>query len=531
VRSGSGLLALFLVAFGLVALLLAWVLENHDYETEYLALGNLVVRGELNLYQDEMSGQWVPLPFLVFGLTQLVGGPSLLAARLLAVALGLAVVWLIFAIGAHWGGPLAGSVGAGLFCTHGLVVGYFATAHFAPLVALAHLLGIYVMFCTDWRWRDILAMALFALLFLVKPNYWPTIPFVVAYFVSRPSSLARRATLVVLALAVPLLFFAWDLRHWKLFAYVPFLREWVAPMGYASWHSLMEDPAHVWVSDYADVVYSTSIGGRLFAIAQAFGFFLKRYATWCLALIVLAGLQFWPVLRGLRPEGRYPRGFWFTLLLFWYLVMCQFAIVGPYLKQSFAYVGAIAPLLAITLGCVVARVSESPSRVVRVGALAGIIAVLVVSPWIHRSQNLPRTVSLTHATIPRLDFLARRFAQLIPADEKEIFLLGDALPLHLAGRRPYLQQFHEHFMMFTSVRDPQRYAKSGLWGYREIETWLSGTARYAIIEPRTLEFYRSRDVYREHVARIEALLRAHFGLVATVSASPGAEFLVYRRSS
>lgn len=519
------------MAFGLVAGLLAWVLENHDFETEYLALGNLAVRGEVNLYQDEMSGQWVPLPFLVFGLTQLIGGPSLLSARLLAVALGLGVVWLIFVIGTHWGGPVAGAVAAGLFCTHGLVVGYFATAHFSPLVALVHLLGIYVLFCTDWRWRDLIGTALFAVLFLVKPHYWPTIPFVLVYLVWRPSSLARRSALVALALAVPVLFFAWDLRHWKLFAYVPLLREWVAPLGYNSWHTLMEDPSRVWVSDYADVGYTTSIGGRLVAIAQAFGFLLKRYATWCLALGGLVGLHLWAARRRLQLPGRYPTGFWFTLALFWYLVASQFAIVGPYVKQGFAYVGAIAPLLAITLGCLFGRVSQAPSRIVRGGALAGIIAVLVVSPWVHRSHYLPRTVSMENATIPRLELLARRFAQLIPGDEKEIFLLGDAMPVHLAGRRPYLQQFHEHLMMFTSVRDRQRYARSGLWGSSEIEAWLAGTARYAIIDPTTLEFYRSREPYKEHVARIETLLRTNFGLVATVSASPATTFLVYRRMS
>lgn len=529
--SRPGLLAIFLVAFGLVAGLSGWLLANHDYETEYLALGNLVVRGELNLYQAEMSGQWVPLPFLVFGLTQVVAGPSLLAGRLLAVALGLGVVWLVFAIGSRWGGPVAGAVGAGLFCTNGLVVGYFSTVHFASLVALVHLLGIYVLFCTDCRWRDLGAAALFSVIFLVKPHYWPTIPFVLAYLVSRPSSLARRGALVALTLAVPLLFFAWDFRHWKLFAYMPFLREWVAHQGYTSWHTLMEDSSSVWVSDYVTVAYSTSIGGRLVAIAQSFSFFLKRYATWCLALVGLVGLDLWAARRGLEPSRRSRAGFWFTLALFWYLVAWQFVIVGPYVKQGFAYVGAIAPLLAIALGCMFARVAESPARIIRVGALAGIIGVLIVSPWVHRSQNFPRSVTLKDATVPRLELAARDLARLIPADAKEIFLLGDAMPLYLAGRRPYLQQFHEHFMMFTSVRDPLRYARSGLWGYREIDAWLDGTAQYAIIEPQTLEFYRNRGPYKTHVERIESLLLANFGLLATVSASPEMVFLVYRRMS
>jgi len=71
------LLACLLLAYLIGALFFAWVLVNHDYEAEYLALGDLVVRGELSLYQDEMRGQWVPLPFYVYGLFQLVSGPSL----------------------------------------------------------------------------------------------------------------------------------------------------------------------------------------------------------------------------------------------------------------------------------------------------------------------------------------------------------------------------------------------------------------------------------------------------------------------
>ena len=131
----------------------------------------------------------------------------------------------------------------------------------------------------------------------------------------------------------------------------------------------------------------------------------------------------------------------------------------------------------------------------------------------------------------RLDRVARRFAELIPPGGKPIFLMGDAMPVHLAGRRPYLQQFHEHLMMFTSVRDRTRYARSGLWGLSEIETWLGHEAPYAIIEERTLAFYANRAPYTEHVARIETLLRTHFGLVATVAPAPETVFRVYRRTS
>ena len=70
-----------------------------------------------------------------------------------------------------------------------------------------------------------------------------------------------------------------------------------------------------------------------------------------------------------------------------------------------------------------------------------------------------------------------------------------------------------------------------LFDTREIDAWLGSAARYAVIEPQTLEFYRGRAPYREHVERIETLLRTNFGLLATVSAPPASVFLVYRRTS
>jgi hypothetical protein len=56
------------------------------------------------------------------------------------------------------GGPLAGTTAAALFCSHGLLIGYVSTVHFAGLVALTLLLGLYVLDGAgsrggrSWRW-------------------------------------------------------------------------------------------------------------------------------------------------------------------------------------------------------------------------------------------------------------------------------------------------------------------------------------------------------------------------------------------
>ena len=530
--SSAALLACLLAAYLVFALFYAWVLVNHDYEAEYLALGNLAVRGQLSLYQEEMTGQWVPLPFYVYGLTQVVVGPSLLVARLLSVALGGAALVLVFLLARRWGGPVAGAAAAGLFCTHGLVAGYFATAHFSSLTALLHLAGIYILFCTEWRWRDAVGMAVLSLLFLTKPHYWPTLPFAALFLLWRARSLRERVAVAAAAAAVPAAFFLSDWNHIKIFAYTPF-REWVAPLGYYSWHTLMEDPEHVWTSDYADIGWDATLGGRLVLIARSFAFFLKRYAVWMAALAGLALLRLWQS-HADRPAGPLwgPPGLRFTFWLFWYLVAWQFVIVGPYIKQGFAYVGAVAPLLAVALGWLFAAVWQGQAlpRAVRAVALAGMVLALVVSPWVHRQHYLPRRISLPDAAVPVLGTLAGRLAAVIPAGETRVFLLADPMPLHLAGRRSYLRQFHQHLMVFTSVREQSRYIRSGMWGRAEMEEWLGSDAQFAILQDSVTRFYRGRRPYQDILARMDALLARNFTLVATLKGVGGDTFLVYRRS-
>jgi hypothetical protein len=533
-RRGAGLaLTCLLAAYLVFSLFFSWVLVNHDYEAEYLALGALAVRGELSLYQDEMTGQWVPLPFYVFGATQVIFGPSLWPARLLSVALGAVVLVLIFVLGQRWGGPVAGAAAGALFCTHGLVLGYFNTVHFSPLVALLHLAGVYILFCTDWPRRDVLGMAVLSLLFLAKPNYWPTLPFVLVFLLWRAPSFRARAAVTAAAAAVPVLFFAWDWSHHiKIFAYVPVLRDWVAPLGYHSWHSLIEDPKSVWTSDYADIPWETTTGGRLLQVVNSFLFFLKRYAVWVACLAGLVLLRFWQWIRGRSGPGLWgPPGLRFTFWLFWYLVAWQFVIVGPYIKQSFAYMGAIAPLLAVVIGWLFSRVwdAEVLPVSVRAAAAAALVLAVIVSPWVHRHHNLPRRVSMAQATVPTLNAMARQLAGLIPPGETRVFFIGDPLPIHLAGRQSYLRQFHQQSMVFTSVRDQSRYVRSGMWGATELEHWLGSDARYAILDAKEMKFYRGRQPYREILARMDELLAKNFTLIATVKGVGGNSFLVYRR--
>jgi hypothetical protein len=93
----------------------------------------------------------------------------------------------------------------------------------------------------------------------------------------------------------------------------------------------------------------------------------------------------------------------------------------------------------------------------------------------------------------------------------------------------YLRQFHQHNMVFTSVRDQRRYIRSGLWGATELEEWLGTDARYAVLQAKVLEFYRSREPYRDILARMDTLLAERFTEVESVPGLGGDRFIVYRR--
>jgi hypothetical protein len=531
-RESRILLGGLLLAYLIFGVFFAWVLVSHDYEIEYLVLGSLAVRGEIGLYQDEVTGQWAPLPFWVYGLTQVVFGPSLFLPRLLSLGLGAAALVLVFRIAERWAGALGATAAAALVVTHGLTVGYFAMVDFAAMSAVVQLLGIYVLFCTAWRRRELIAMAIFAVLFLVKPNYWPAIPFVLGFLLWRSRSWSARLALALTAIALPSVFFALDPAHLKLLAYVPVLRAVVAPLGYHPWFALLEDAAALGLSDYFDASWGSTLAGRVAQLSRSGLFFLKRYAVW---LALLGALGLLEALRARRPAAT--RGPWsetglrFTTLLFAYLVACQFVILGPWSKQAVGYAGAVAPLLAIVIGCLLAaqleRTAVAPA--VRGAVAAAFVGALLVSPWVHRHHNLPRTISLPAAAVPTAWQAAHRLASAIPAGERRVFLLGDPLLVHLAGRRAYVRQSHQHRWMFTSLRDTERYRRSGLWGAAELERWLGADARYAILESEVVTFYRRRTPFRDVLLRMDRLLAEHFTLQETIDVREGDALLIYRR--
>jgi hypothetical protein len=221
----------------------------------------------------------------------------------------------------------------------------------------------------------------------------------------------------------------------------------------------------------------------------------------------------------------------FTVWLFVYVVAFQFVVMGPYAKQAVAFAGPVAPLLASVIGHVFATLVEGPGRpwLLRAAALGAMVLALLASPFVHRHHNLPRVVDLANAPITALRTTAERLAALIPPGETRVFSLADPMPIHLAGRRTYLQQFNQHMFVFTSLRDRTRYVRVGMWGPTELEEWLGADARYAILSASVVDSYRSRERYRPILARMDALLAQEFVEIAAIPGLAGDRVTVYRR--
>ena len=92
-------------------------------ESAYVHLGYLAASGRISLFQDEMTGSRMPLPFWINGWSQVAFGRSLLAARLTSLAIGVAVVWLTASLGRRIAGDVGGLLAAAFLVSQGVIVG------------------------------------------------------------------------------------------------------------------------------------------------------------------------------------------------------------------------------------------------------------------------------------------------------------------------------------------------------------------------------------------------------------------------
>jgi hypothetical protein len=509
-KSTRVLLALLLTAVAAQGVFFALYLIPWDDESGYLVLGALAARGEIRLFQDEMLGERLPIPFYVLGASQLLVGPSLLLARLTSLALGVSALLLVYSVGARVAGPLGGTLSAIFLATQSMVVAYYATAMYHAFCSLTIAAGLYFLFVTGSR---VWAMAAFSVLSLARPNLAVMVPFVLGALLFVATSARERSALIAIAVLPPVVFFASNPEHLKILAYVPVLDRFVRPLGYESLFNL---------------------GGRALAEAGERGWwwslawFLRRYIFWCAAgfgLVACAILARWRAgVAGVTIS--WPLRF-VGALLAWTLLW-QALILRHYPKSVAAWSASFAPLAAILLGCGAARLlarGETGPWLHR-AITAGLVTTFLVSPRYSTHASMPEPLP-EKPTVVAMNHLATEIRAHIPPGTR-VFLLGQSLPIYLAGSRPYLQQM---IHIWTLVPDgaPSVLHRSGLWGRADIEAWLGSEARFAVITLAQLDFLRGVHDYKALAGSITQALEDHFQTVADVDIPPLGRYRVYQR--
>ena len=515
-RTERLLVASAFVIYLALAILLSRTMYSWDDETAHLAFGRAVWTAGASLFQDELPGHRMPLPFYVIGITQVLVGPTLWGGRLLSIAIGLTTLALLVAVMRRLEGREAAVLAALLFATQGVLVGYFATALYISLTASILLAAVWLMIRDDLRWHATLAMATASLLFFTRTNLFPAIPFFVVWALAVARRPVERLVIVLLAVVPPVVFLLSDPLHLKLLAHVPLMGGLVEPLGYKSVFELQELPA-------------SGLGQRLAGIALVG----RRYESWVVAAagVIVGGV----VARARRRslEGLVPHGKpLIVVALFAWLVVTHLVILRMNYKWLAAYFPVIAPLAVAILAGAAARLLlrvDLPAlgrAAVAVGIAGGLTISLVAIR--HPLLPTPRAWPFRGDAIQLANDAAAGLRALVPPGSR-VFLFGSSTPVYLAGLEAPPSQMWSSLGNVVETRHGAFVARSGVWGPVEVERWLGFELSYAVIDPEavvTMAAERPRVV-----ERIRALLRERFVPIGRVEARPWFAYDVYRRRS
>ena len=141
-----------------------------------------------------------------------------------------------------------------------------------------------------------------------------------------------------------------------------------------------------------------------------------------------------------------------------------------------------------------------------------LIAALLVGPTIQRDPSMPLRVGAFNGY--ELTRQAAQLRTLIPEDSGPVFILGNALILHLAERPGYWRQNHQWWVAFTAKDHPE-YRRMGLWGPRDMRAWLT-ESRYAVLDDHALRYFRGRPPYAFVMAEMTRLLERDYVVVGRI---------------
>jgi hypothetical protein len=486
----------------------------HD-AVQYLLVGVHAVRGEVSIFDDRFTGNRMPLPFFVLGLTQVVAGPSLLIPRLLNVAFGLGTLFLVIALARRLGGDTAGLLAGAFLATQGVVVAYYSYEGYPAFAALTFTAGVAVLFAEDSPRHRLLGTALVGVLFFVRTNLWPAIPFLLGHALWRASGRAERALLMGAATIPPLAYLAWDPSHLKILAYAPVVQRLVAPLGYVASVVLDAQETLPWAS-------------QLWQAARL----VRRYEFWALAVTVLLGLLLWRRMAG--GPVRWPfetRRVVILAALLVYMLTAQLLMFRWTWKWVGLYFVTFAPLVPILLGAGFSAVlAETPPRSWQRRLLVLALGALLLPPlYFVRNPLLPIGEVKAGDPFGAAHAAAAHLQRVVPPDAK-VFFYGLNTVYYLSGLpHTYLQQIYKQDQFAMIETDDWVLRRSGFVPISDMRYWLSTDADFAVIDTPFLDYKITIPSLGNPEQLMKDLLARHFELIDTVDESPFSRYAVYRR--
>lgn len=510
-----------LALLGLAALYVAQALSfaytlvpAHD-AIQYLLVGAKVVRGELGVYDDRYTGNRVPLPFYILGVTQ-VWGPSLLIPRLMNIGFGLATLALTVELARRIAGRVAGVLAGSFFVTQGVAVAYYTYEGYPALAAFFFMLGAFVLLTTESPAGRITGMFLVGLLFFVRSNLWPAIPFLLAWALWRASGARERAALLGVVALPLLVFFAWDSANLKILSYVPLASRLVAPLGYVA-------------SVVLDVQETLSWPAQFLWLARI----ARRYEFWVLAAAVVGGVEGW---RWVTRRSPAPWLRLHSVRMVAALLVFMFVANLLMYRWTWKWVGlyfvTFSPLLPVLLGVAFGHLltETRPGSWARRG-LGLVLAGLLLPPlYFVRNPLLPIGELRAQDPFGAAHVAAKHLRRIVPQDAK-VFFYGLNAVYYLSGLpQTYAQQIYKQDQFAMIPADDWVLRRSGFVPVSDMTSWLTTDADFAVIDVKFLDHKLTIPSLGNPEGLMTVLLARHFDRIDTISEFPLATYAVYRRT-
>lgn len=495
------------------------IAPSHD-ETSALFFGYLAASGRITMFDDGVVGQRAPGPAYVFGLTQVLWGRDLLAARALGVAFGVLLVVLTMLLARRLAGPLAGTLAGAILSGQGVLIAYYAFGDYHALVPAIVVLGLIVLLAPASPARNILGMAIFAALFFARSHVLPMIPLALGYTLWRARGAAERLALCAIAAAPPVVFLLWDEKHLKYLAQMPFVNALVRPLGYVPFIYLDARPFH-------------GLESQLWRLATL----VRRYEFLALLSVVAVVAILWRVVRTRRLAPYLTNrgvdivaGLFLTMLA---ILLIVFRINFKWIGMYFATLG---PLLAVVLGAAWSMLLSDAdiARPLRRAAVALLALAVILPVYYNRNPSMPIGEVRRADPVGAAYTAAAHLARVVPADAR-VFFFGQVDVYYLAGLpATYLPQITNYDTI--AVRDDDNWVtvRSGYYGMLQVEYWLGVDAEYAVVSPEAVAtfavgFHGHPETNVPKAERMRTLLTRYFEKIDTVREYPFYTYEVYRR--